>query len=83
MSVLATGAARRSGKETSDGLARPVDYGARRGAGNDRVLVLGGGGIFFIACRPATSTGCAGAASTWPTPRSWSALRPGPWSPAS
>jgi NTE family protein len=30
-------------------LAKPVDYGARHGAGNDRALVLGGGGIFFIA----------------------------------
>ena len=49
MTVWATDAAGRSGKETSDGLARPVDYGARHGAGNDRALVLGGGGIFFIA----------------------------------
>ena len=35
--------------ETPDGLARPVDYGAKSGAGNDRALVLGGGGVFFIA----------------------------------
>ncbi len=27
----------------------PIDYGARHGAGRDRTLVLGGGGIFFIA----------------------------------
>ena len=49
MSVQATGTSRRSGEETSDGLARPADFGARHGAGNDRTLVLGGGGIFFIA----------------------------------
>ncbi len=49
MSVLATDAAGRAGQETSDRLARPIDYGARRGAGSDRALVLGGGGIFFIA----------------------------------
>jgi len=35
--------------ETSDGLAKPIDFQARRGAGSDRALVLGGGGIFFIA----------------------------------
>jgi NTE family protein len=35
--------------EMSDGLAKPVDYQAKYGAGSDRTLVLGGGGIFFIA----------------------------------
>lgn len=35
--------------EASDGLARPVDYDAKNGAGRDRALVLGGGGVFFIA----------------------------------
>ena len=35
--------------EASDGLATPVDFQAKRGAGSDRALVLGGGGIFFIA----------------------------------
>jgi len=35
--------------EPADGLARAVDYEARHGAGADRALVLGGGGIFFIA----------------------------------
>jgi NTE family protein len=49
MTVWATDTAGRSGREASDGLARPVDFGARHGAGNDRTLVLGGGGIFFIA----------------------------------
>jgi hypothetical protein len=49
MIVSAADAAVSSTAETSDGLARPVDYGARHGAGNDRALVLGGGGIFFIA----------------------------------
>jgi NTE family protein len=49
MSVLPTGAAGRPSREMSDGLAKPIDYGARRGAGSDRALVLGGGGIFFIA----------------------------------
>ena len=34
---------------TSDGLATPVDFKARHGAGSERALVLGGGGIFFIA----------------------------------
>lgn len=33
----------------SDGLATPVDFQARRGAGSERAVVLGGGGIFFIA----------------------------------
>ena len=32
-----------------DGLASPVDHQARGGAGADRALVLGGGGVFFIA----------------------------------
>ena len=49
MTVGATDAARQSGTEPSDGLARPVDHGARPGAGKDRALVLGGGGVFFIA----------------------------------
>jgi NTE family protein len=35
--------------ETSDELARPIDFQSRRGAGSERALVLGGGGIFFIA----------------------------------
>jgi NTE family protein len=35
--------------ETSDGLARPVDFAAKYGAGSDSALVLGGGGLFFIA----------------------------------
>jgi NTE family protein len=33
----------------ADGLARPIDFDARYGAGANRGLVLGGGGIFFIA----------------------------------
>lgn len=33
----------------SDGLAVPIDFRANYGAGNRRALVLGGGGIFFIA----------------------------------
>lgn len=32
-----------------DGLARPISFEARYGAGCDRTLVLGGGGIVFIA----------------------------------
>lgn len=32
-----------------DGLAWPIDMAARRGAGLDRALVLGGGGLYFIA----------------------------------
>ncbi len=32
-----------------DGLARPVDFDARYGAGSRRALVLGGGGIVFVA----------------------------------
>ncbi|HZL63828.1 MAG TPA: patatin-like phospholipase family protein, partial [Thermoleophilia bacterium] len=35
--------------EPADGLARAVDYEASYGAGADRALVLGGGGIFLIA----------------------------------
>ena len=46
---LATGAARQASRQTSDGLVKPADFGARSGSGNDRALVLGGGGIFFIA----------------------------------
>lgn len=34
---------------TDDGLARPFDFDAKYGAGARRGLVLGGGGIFFIA----------------------------------
>jgi NTE family protein len=43
--------------EPADGLARPVDFKARRGAGTDRALVLGGGGIFFIAWQVGYLTG--------------------------
>jgi NTE family protein len=32
-----------------DGLARPISFEARYGAGCDRTLVLGGGGIVFVA----------------------------------
>ena len=32
-----------------DGLVRPVDFSARYGEGVDRALVLGGGGIVFVA----------------------------------
>jgi NTE family protein len=35
--------------ETSDGLAKPIDFAAKRGAGSERALVLGGGGVFFVA----------------------------------
>ncbi|MDQ1307211.1 MAG: hypothetical protein QG671_3043 [Actinomycetota bacterium] len=37
------------GRPAADGLARPFDFDARYGAGATRGLVLGGGGIFFIA----------------------------------
>ena len=33
----------------ADGLARPIDFDARYGAGVERALVLGGGGIVFVA----------------------------------
>ncbi len=33
----------------NDGLAWPVDYSAGYGAGKQRALVLGGGGVFFVA----------------------------------
>ena len=49
MTATATETARRPRRATHDGLAVPTDFSARRGAGNDRALVLGGGGIFFIA----------------------------------
>jgi NTE family protein len=49
MIVLATDATPHSSRDGSDGLARPADFGARHGAGIDRALVLGGGGVFFIA----------------------------------
>lgn len=34
---------------TLDGLAVPISFQARYGAGRDRALVLGGGGLFFVA----------------------------------
>lgn len=42
----------RSAESTSpprDDLAVPIDFAARRGAGSTRSLVLGGGGVYFIA----------------------------------
>jgi NTE family protein len=36
-------------RPVSDGLARPISFDARHGAGAERVLVLGGGGIVFVA----------------------------------
>lgn len=33
----------------TDGLAKPIDFVARYGEGLDRVLVLGGGGLYFVA----------------------------------
>ena len=53
----ATDTAGRHGEETSEELVRPVDFGARYGAGNDRALVLGGGGVFFIAWQVGYLTG--------------------------
>ena len=38
-----------SGHALDDGLAKPVSFDARYGAGVDRYLVLGGGGIVFVA----------------------------------
>jgi NTE family protein len=37
----------------TDDLARPIDFAAQYGAGCDRGLVLGGGGVFFIAWQTA------------------------------
>lgn len=34
---------------SDDGLARPISFDARAGAGVDRALVLGGGGVVFVA----------------------------------
>jgi NTE family protein len=34
---------------TDDGLAQPISFDARYGAGVDRALVLGGGGVVFVA----------------------------------
>jgi len=42
-----------------DGLARPIDYDARYGAGKKRALVLGGGGIYFVAWQVAYINGLA------------------------
>jgi NTE family protein len=36
-------------EQTEDGLAAPIDFGARYGAGASRALCLGGGGLYFIA----------------------------------
>jgi len=38
-----------SGRVVGDGLAKPVSFDARYGAGVERSLVLGGGGIVFVA----------------------------------
>ena len=35
--------------EDGDGVARPISFEARYGAGLDRALVLGGGGVVFVA----------------------------------
>jgi NTE family protein len=42
-----------------DGLVRPISFEARHGDGHDRTLVLGGGGIFFIAWQIAYLNGLA------------------------
>ena len=34
---------------SDDGLAKPVSFDPREGAGVDRYLVLGGGGMVFVA----------------------------------
>src|SRR3954468_14150035 len=33
----------------ADGLGQPISFDAAYGAGADRTLVLGGGGVFFVA----------------------------------
>jgi len=43
----------------SDGLAQPISFEARYGAGADRSLVLGGGGLFFVAWQIAYLNGLA------------------------
>ena len=40
-----------------DGLARPISFEAKNGAGRKRALVLGGGGIFFVAWQVAYLNG--------------------------
>lgn len=42
-----------------DGLAKPVSFEARYGAGSRRGLVLGGGGVFFVAWQVAYLNGLA------------------------
>lgn len=42
-----------------DGLALPIDYDAKYGAGKKRALVLGGGGIYFVAWQVAYINGLA------------------------
>src|SRR5206468_2965267 len=37
------------GVVTDDGIARPISFDARYGASVDRALVLGGGGVVFVA----------------------------------
>jgi NTE family protein len=45
--------------DTDDGLAVPIDFEARRGGGADRTIVLGGGGVFFVAWQVAYLKGLA------------------------
>ena len=35
--------------DRNDALARPISFAARHGAGHERALVLGGGGLWFVA----------------------------------
>ena len=39
----------RSGSVRDDRIARPISFDAREGEGVDRALVLGGGGVVFVA----------------------------------
>lgn len=36
-------------EDVTDGLAKPIDFGARYADGLERVLILGGGGLYFVA----------------------------------
>lgn len=38
-----------TGPNAGDGLAKPISFDARYGAGKSRALILGGGGIYFVA----------------------------------
>lgn len=55
MAISEETAARRD--KANDEMARPISFDARYGSGKDRTLVLGGGGVYFVAWQVAYLNG--------------------------